>query len=658
MAARSSGLSGAAARGGGEILGLRRRFLAGEGLADGVVAAPIRRSWERCAALGLDMARLPAIEPLSGGALRESRERNERLRRAARAELLALHHDARASGGIVILTDAEGLVLDTAGSPDFAEKAARVALRPGVAWREAATGTNAIGTAIAERREISVVGAEHFFEMHRVLTCTAMPILDARGETVGVLDLSNPAAVRETHAAGLVRRAVEAIEHRLFDASAADWEVVRFHVDPEQIGSVREGLLAFAGDRLVGANRSGLALIERDWEAVGHLGWSDVFATTRRRSGDDGQLRTTAGRMLVGRAEAPRRSPMRGEAVPSILRSAEAEPTKVAPAASEPPAGSGPRAAAPDPIWDDTRRSALKRAVRLVDADVPVLIQGETGVGKEVFARALHDASRLASKPFVAINCAALPEGLIEAELFGYEEGAFTGARKAGSKGLMRAADGGVLFLDEIGDMPAGLQARLLRALQEREVTPLGAARPVPVAFSLICATHRGLADLVEARAFRQDLYFRIAPYTVELEPLRRHPDRGALVDEIWARIGGPAAKVTLGAELRRHLAAYDWPGNWRQLVGTLRTLLVLAEPGETLDTSVLPPDLRRGPALGDASFGPAPAAAGDLDAITVAAMRAALADCGGNVSRAATRLGVHRSTLYRRLTMRPVGSA
>jgi len=258
-----------------------------------------------------------------------------------------------------------------------------------------------------------------------------------------------------------------------------------------------------------------------------------------------------------------------------------------------------------------------------------------------VFARQIHARGQRAAGPFVAVNCAALPESLIESELFGYEDGAFTGARRQGSKGLLRQAHGGVLFLDEIGDMPLLLQSRLLRVLQTREVSPLGAARPVPVDFTLVCATHRPLAHEGPDAPVRPDLYFRIAEYTVTLEPLRARADRLELLRELWAAQGaGPALPPAIEAVL----AAYSWPGNYRQLASVLRTLHVLAGPAGRVDADMLPAELR------DATSTPAPASgSGDLHAMTDAAIRAALAENGGSVSRAARALGVHRSTVYRR---------
>lgn len=641
---------------------IRRRFALEGEIADDLVPAPIRRSWQRCAALGLRMDMRPTVEPLGRADFGERRGRSERLRLAALTAMQRLHEVA-GGDGVVILADGDGVVIERHGDGGFADRAERVALTPGVVWSEGSTGTNAIGTALAERRDVTVFGAEHFFESHRVLTCSAAPIFGPDGETLGVLDLSGRAEGRASGATVDVRAAVAAIERTLFLEAVAGSRVLGIRRDGGRMDNGRgeggEGLLAFRDDRLVAVDRVALALLERDREALTGRRWGDLFEGRCPNPDTVDRLVTRDGRACLGRLHA-------SGTTSSVGWRAGRAAVAAVPAVIPPPAPPRPPTA-PAIVSDAARDRALARATRLIDADVPVLVQGETGTGKEVFARALHDGSRRAGRPFVAVNCAALPEGLIEAELFGYEEGAFTGARRKGAKGLMREADGGTLFLDEIGDMALPLQARLLRALQEREVTPLGGTRPVAVDFALICATHKGLPEAVEARAFRQDLYFRIAQYTVELPPLRGRPDLAEAVDRLWAEqalaTGGATEGATLSPELRAHLAAHDWPGNFRQLTTVLRTLAILADPGEVLTVEALPADLRAGPRSAVAAATPAggdpirvPAGAvaersdERLDAVTLAAMRAVLADCGGNVTRAAARLGVHRSTLYRRL--------
>ncbi|MFY3139459.1 sigma-54-dependent Fis family transcriptional regulator [Achromobacter xylosoxidans] len=589
----------------------------------GLVAEPILRSWRRCADLGIDMRGARRAEPMTAAELREARQRNEALRRMSEPAMSQLRREG-GSDGLVILSDAQGLVLDSDGDIDFAQRASRVALMPGAPWDEAAAGTNAIGTALVEGRPIVVDGAEHYFEPNRILTCAAVPITDSEGRMLGVLDLSRPAREVRPDVLALVRAAVDLIEHQLFDAAHEPCAVLRLHADRSGLGTPAEALLAFRGDLLVGANRRAMQALGLAATALGVYRYADLFDGDLEHAPDAaGRVHARGGAIYHARLRLPRsRAPV---APPPSLRL---------------PAPPAPAARGDTASFDAATLGALARAVHLSDAGVSILLQGETGAGKEVFARQLHARSRRAAGPFVAVNCAALPESLIESELFGYEDGAFTGARRQGSKGLLRQAHGGVLFLDEIGDMPLALQSRLLRVLQSREVSPLGAARPVPVDFTLVCATHRPLAHEGADAPVRADLYFRIAEYTVTLAPLRQRADLRELLRAQWAAQG---AGPVLPAGIEETLVRYAWPGNYRQLAAVLRTLHVLAGASGVVEHDMLPADIRGVPAQP-----PAPPVA-SLQAMADDAIRAALAAHGGNVSAAARALGVHRSTLYRR---------
>ncbi|MCD9004883.1 sigma-54-dependent Fis family transcriptional regulator [Luteimonas sp. XNQY3] len=607
----------------------RRTFFEWGGAPVGQVPATILKSWSRCRNAGLEAVRDPGIEPVDAMRLREMRQRHEILWRLARAEIELLSSDADANGSMVILTDADGWILDAGGDTGFLDKAGRVALMPGACWHESRVGTNAIGTAIHEQRHVEVHGGEHYLPPHRILSCSAAPIFDPHGHLVGVLDISGESSMPQRHAMGLVRLAIANIEHRYFDEGIADAELLRVHRDPALLGSSREGLLAFRNGRLVAANQVGLGLFGLARGELGRASFDALFDEPLSRLRSDGAFHDRHGRAFYGRVDSAGRQ----------RRATMRTPITVSPAT---------RHARDDaPIFDAALDAGLQRSVRVLDAGIPVLVQGETGCGKEVFARELHRRCARAGKPFVAVNCAALPEGLIEAELFGYEDGAFTGARKAGNPGLLRQADGGVLFLDEIGDMPLALQPRLLRVLQDRELSPLGGGKPVKLDFALVCATHRALDAAIDDGRFRADLYYRLAHHVVELPPLRAHADRVGLVDELWQRLG-EGRRLT--DDTRAALADYDWPGNLRQLVACLRTVVALSEPGATVTTDGLPAYLRRVPA------GEAPTAARnvspstDLQALNRQAMRAAIEACNGNVVHAARRLGISRSTLYRQL--------
>ncbi|RYE72956.1 MAG: AAA family ATPase, partial [Oxalobacteraceae bacterium] len=295
--------------------------------------------------------------------------------------------------------------------------------------------------------------------------------------------------------------------------------------------------------------------------------------------------------------------------------------------------------------------SLLARARKLLDKPaIPLLLQGESGTGKELLAKAIHNSSARRDKSFVAVNCAALPETLIEAELFGYCPGAFTGANRHGAPGRIREAHGGTLFLDEIGDMPLAMQARLLRVLQDRQVTPLGGGAAVSVDFRLICATLHRLKDEVAAGRFREDLYYRLNGLTLSLPPLRERSDLSELVAGLL-KAEAPERALRVDDEVMALFSRYRWPGNVRQLANVVRTGVALLDDGEDVVTvALLGEEVREAP--GAASLEPASAAplSGDLRQLAQASIRETLSAVSGNVSEAARRLGVSRNTLYRRL--------
>lgn len=612
--------------------GARRAFFERGAVPAGVVPDAILQSWRRCQRQGLSVDARPDVAPVPEPSLRELRQRRERLWRLARPELEGLAGSLASSDGIVLLTDEEGWVLDAEGSNSFLDRAGQVALMPGVRWDEGTVGTNAIGTAIVEGRALQVRGGEHFFAPHGILTCSATPIFDPFGQRVGVLDISGDARHAHLHALALGRQAVDQIEHRYFADGLDDCELLHLHAQPLLLGSPREALLGFRNGRLVAANRVGLGLFGLDRHDIGHASYEALFDQPLARLHDDGMLLDRQGRALYGHSENKRRA-RAGSVVP-------ARAPRVVPVAPVP--------AAPGTVLATPVQQQLHRAVRVLDAGLPVLVQGETGTGKEVFARELHRRSTRAGQPLVAVNCAALPEGLIEAELFGYEEGAFTGARRQGSTGLLRQAQGGVLFLDEIGDMPLALQPRLLRVLQERELSPLGGGRPVKLDFALVCASHRDLQQAVADGRFRADLYYRIADHVVHLPTLRELDERGALLQALWAPM---AQGRVLQAEVLELLQRQRWPGNLRQLQACLRTLVALSDPGEPITAAHLPADLMSTPLSPQVTAADSACAVrGGLRDIAEEVMRQALQAADGNVSAAAKQLGISRSTLYRRL--------
>jgi transcriptional regulator with PAS, ATPase and Fis domain len=359
----------------------------------------------------------------------------------------------------------------------------------------------------------------------------------------------------------------------------------------------------------------------------------DLLAKFRRRPGQALQVQLRNGASLFMQIQA--------ESYTS------ARPVAVECAASAPPDDALAGLDTGDVRW----RNAADKARRVLEKPIPVLIQGESGVGKEYFARAMHDSSARRSGPFVAINCAAIPENLIEAELFGYVAGAFTGAKKDGSLGRLREASGGTLFLDEIGDMPLSMQTRLLRVLQERTVMPLGGGRAVNVDFALVCATHCKLREAAEAGKFRNDLYYRINGLTVQLPCLRDRTDFQALAERLLAGLN-PDRDVQLSPSVLGSMVQHRWPGNLRQLASVLRTASAMLNPDELLiDWPHLPDDIAEDLVAQQATVRPAASAEPqNLEELSRSAIGRVLESSRGNISLAARTLGISRQTLYRKI--------
>ena len=642
----------------------RRHLLEHGHCPTGLVDERLARSWGRSMAAGLAPAGRAAADLPSPGELREAMACNHSLLTHSRPIMEYLFDQVRHSHSVVVLADRAGMLMHTLGSPGFVDKAERVALTCGASWHESHRGTNAIGTALAEGTAVEVHGGEHFLERNSFLTCAASPILSATGELLGILDISGDHRNGHAHTLGLVSTAARMIENRLLVATCKRNIRLHLHREPEGIGSVAEGIVAVSADGwIVGANRVALTQLGLHMGDVGatplaqvlDVRLDDLLSHHHRRPQQPQALRLRGGALLYAQVQ------LDAAAWPAarVVRG-----TPGAPAANEPADDALARLDTGDARW----RAAADKARRVVGKPIAVLIQGESGVGKEVFARALHASGPRRTGPFVAINCAAIPEHLIESELFGHVAGAFTGARKEGSLGRLREAHGGTLFLDEIGDMPLPLQTRLLRVLQDRSVTPVGAGHAVPVDFCLISATHCQLLQAAEQGRFRHDLYYRLNGLTVQLPALRERTDFAALTAQLLAELAteqGLPHPVQVAPDLLQRLAAHPWPGNLRQYASVLRTACaMLAEGEDTLGWEHLgddivqalqtaaPPLSARLPGL--TTPRPVPAAAVlSLQELSSAAIDQALQSARGNVSQAARQLGISRQTLYRKLAAR-----
>ncbi|AZE80770.1 MULTISPECIES: sigma-54-dependent Fis family transcriptional regulator [Pseudomonas fluorescens group] len=607
----------------------------GQELSQGPGSDPsIARSWLRCVEdYHLDPAQTIAPTVLEHGRLLESRERLRQVLHIAGSEMNSLHQQLSGAGHAVLLTDARGVILNCVTAPSERKIFERAGLWLGADWSEACEGTNGIGTCLVERQSLTIHRDEHFRGRHTGLTCSASPVFDPHGELLAVLDVSSAreAVSRQSqfHTMALVNLSAKMIESCYFLRHFEHHWLLRFHLQAESVGLFSEGLLAFDGEgRICAVNQSALnllgqlrgGLLGQPVEAFFDCSLDQLLGRASANASASWPLRTREGRHLFAALRGQRRS-------------------VTAPVVKSPEAPRLPGICLGDPALQND----FRRAVRVFERDVPLLINGETGSGKEAFAKAVHQASQRADKPFIALNCAAIPESLIESELFGYRAGSFTGALKEGMRGKLQQADGGTLFLDEIGDMPLALQTRLLRVLEDRLVVPIGGeAQAVNV--RIISATHRNLLERMQDGSFREDLYYRLNGLEIGLPPLRERSDKAQLLDFLLAQEAGRLA-VVLDARARQALLGYAWPGNVRQLRTVLRTLVALNESGN-VSLEELPREVRQAR--------PEPVSEAYQGAILDDAERRVLLDtleqqCW-HMTQTASCLGLSRNTLYRKL--------
>jgi transcriptional regulator of acetoin/glycerol metabolism len=610
---------------------------------------PIRRSWLRCVNQhGLDPAQARRARILPSNQLREHQEPIEEFLRVARAGMEQMYKRVSSLGYVLLLTDAGGVTVDYIGNDTYDHELKSAGLYLGADWNETTAGTCGVGTCLVEQTPLTCHQEDHFGLAHIGLTCTAAPLFDPEGKFLAVLDMSalqSPKAKDSQYLAlHLTMMYAQMIEDANFLRHFRHCWILRLGTTWELVDVSGEAMLAFNEDGVVvGANTGARnifgGLARGDNRPVGSR-LNDLFGKSIEEIWRVARSGSSAERAVIT-AESNRLFYV--SVVHPQRKSAPA--TSVALAAPEQDYPALDRLAG-----DDVQmQRLLSQAKRLVNRKLNILIHGETGTGKEVIAKALHESSARAKKPFVAVNCAAIPESLIESELFGYMPGSFTGGRSKGMKGLILQSDGGTLFLDEIGDMPLHLQTRLLRVLSEKEVLPLGAEKAIPLELTVIAASHRDLRHLISAGSFREDLYYRLCGATLHLPALRSRSDKRYLIDKVLreeaAQLGVDA---TLAPDTLQLLEQFGWPGNIRQLRNVLRFALALAEGGQILPehlpheiTLVQEADGRPEAALSEPVVDTAPGAQRLL---------ASLKKNKWNITDVSDELDICRATVYRQM--------
>ncbi|MDO6564348.1 sigma-54-dependent Fis family transcriptional regulator [Amphritea sp. 1_MG-2023] len=618
----------------------------------------ILNSWDRCR-YKYKIAPKSDVQLVSmtESETKQCREPMEKLLSDSKAVFDKIRGISKQGGYAVLITNAEGAVIKSYADSSASHELEKKGLRSGTMLAEKLIGTNGVGTCLTERSPVTVFAEDHYgFNLHN-FSCSAAPLISPDGSPFGALDISTFASGNRLYQAlalNLVCETADEIEAIVFKNAYAHQRIISFSLSP--VRALSSALLAVNDDgTIIGATtplllalgcRERYDLVGKSFDllfdqTIEQLTPSTVevhvllahrlkvlYATLLT-----GSTKQTAD-IILNRAVKPVGVDHESNRVSTpLLEAAGKEPHLIKQAG---------------------------RCLRVVNKGMSTLLLGETGTGKEVWARALHESSDRADKPFITLNCAAIPESLIESELFGYSAGTFTGGLKAGKVGKIQASHGGTLFLDEIGDMPLELQASLLRVLAESEIIPLGEIHPVKVQLNIICATHRDLKELVSRGEFREDLYYRISGFQVALPSLRDRGDKPVIIDKVLRTLcldEENADNVQVEPEALQVLCQYQWPGNIRQLKNVLQYSMCMRE-GDRIKVDDLPDEVFAAPAIerqsGHRSSTP-PERVASIVGVSEAlsekeVLETALEQNRWVVTRTAKALGISRSTLHRKI--------
>lgn len=626
-----------------------------------LVRAAVAKSWQRCRELKVDPFK--QVDPTQGGSgqFEDRIYRRQQLIRIAKPFMRDLYQVVSGSPFQVILTDEEGFLLHVVGDKAIAARTQEVHLCAGGLWTEAQKGTNAIGTAIAEKGAVQIWGWEHFCQDNHFLTCSAAPIKDALGTIIGVLDASGDCRQANPHTIGMVVATVRAIENQLRLEAARQQLYVESRYASALLKGVADGVIAVDSNGIVtelnalGGEILGIAPAAAKGQPLIQVCSGNPKLIEQLSNSKDSEVRDVlerAGKRILSSASALRDE--NGQVVGTIafmheLGDGQNARTK--------PVHNLCQHTFDDMIAESPAMIAAKEwAMLAANCSSNVLLLGESGTGKEMFANAIHNASARRYGPFVALNCAAMPESLVESELFGYVEGSFTGARKGGHPGKFEAANGGTIFLDEIGEMSPSVQAKLLRVLQDARVARVGSAQEIKVDIRIIAATHCDLNKAVKQGSFREDLFYRLDVLEIMVPPLRERGEdiprlARCLVNKVANRLRRKPPE--LDDLFLQKLGGYSWPGNVREMENAIERAIVHIGERPILIASDL--DLRETQAPhSETNIEAVPENATPiirpLREVEKQAIIETLAHCRGNIKKTAALLGIARNTLYRKM--------
>lgn len=569
------------------------------------------------------------------------------------------------AGYIVALADEKGNILEMHCDEAWRRHPLVRYFHPGVSWWEEKVGTNAIGTALKLREPLQVAGAEHFCKTKHSLICSAALIYGSNGRVVGVLTVSSITHVSHEYPLKVAEVIADAVTAQLCNLHNKRKLMLVNKRMTNFLNTVSDGVIIVDNNELVTEiNPAARRILGKAEQQASGLELSQLFDSKAAAILTSGSYYHDVKLMIEGQGEewhcVASREPIINEldlTTGSIIFLRCIKHKKHVANRS----GSNSAFNFCDIIGKSAQiREVIYIASRAASTTSNILLNGESGTGKEIFAQAIHNANRMRTGPFVAVNCGAIPRELIGSELFGYEEGAFTGAKRGGKPGKFELASGGTLFLDEIGDMPIEQQISLLRVIQERKVSRIGSEKTIPIDIRLICATHKSLLDEIRKGKFRLDLYYRLNVLSISIPTLReRNEDIRLLTEHFLEKISREhARKYSLDPEVFSFLASYHWPGNVRELQNVIEHAVCIAENGyitvEHLSEKLQVASTLTEPALPQADeiiFGREQRQ--KIAAITEKnEIINKLNTLAGNVTRVAKALGMSRTTLYNKMKM------
>jgi PAS domain S-box-containing protein len=629
------------------------------------VVPEIMESWQRCYEKSVNPYDGTASRILNQAELNNLLTKRKDIIDIAKPFMLKLYEFVKGSGFIVMLADERGFIMESLGDKNMLEKAQKLHFMKGADWTEESVGTNAIGTAVILKRPIQISGAEHYCLKHQTWTCSACPIFDKRGEIIGILDMSGPLDETHPHTLGMVVASVEAIMDLMELQEKNEQLIVANNRMVDIFKTMSEGVMIINENGVIQQinpvatqifGRTSSELLGKEIKQIFGRDAQGVERTIRRQesfSDLEVMVDTADGRIHCLSSGVPILD--NGVLTGAVIMVRPME--KVQKLVNR---FSGAQAVFhfKDVIG---KSREIARVIHIASmaavSETNILLEGESGTGKEVLAQAIHNRSNRRKGPFVAVNCGAIPRELIASEIFGYTDGAFTGAKRGGRPGKFELAAQGTLFLDEIGDMPLEQQVALLRVLQDKKISRIGDDKVIPVDFRIICATNKNLEEEVAKGNFRKDLYYRINVVKIVIPPLRDRPeDILELFNHFMTAVGGEKVK-NVDPQVIEALTHHAWPGNVRELQNVVERLISMVDSDyislEHLPPSMLQaydrvePDLEARESQVNTAREKRKVVQAENEYREILAF---LSKHGGNISEMAKEMGVSRNTIYRKM--------